>query len=303
MESIESKKLYELNEDYLNIYYSGAYQKYINKAHRRMSVSMIWSEFKTGYFLKRIISMFHVGKNHVNTYATTKSNERSTPVYDRIAVYTAVIGGYDTIKEPMYVNPLCDFYLVTDQKIELENSVWKVIDVNQYSECTELGNTSKARFVKTHPELLFPEYEYSIWVDGNIRVIADVLPLVEEMGAKVFASHLHPGNDCIYVEASDIIALQKAKKNDVNTQIAAYRKEGFPEHYGLFETNILIRKNNDDKCKLIDESWWKEMNKFTYRDQLSLTYVLWKNGIGIQDVHVIGKNPRMNPRFRYMKHN
>ena len=32
------------------------------------------------------------------------------------------------------------------------------------------------------------------------------------------------------------------------------------------------------------EDWWKEIEKYSNRDQVSLPYVLWKNGYQIGDV-------------------
>jgi len=42
----------------------------------------------------------------------------------RIAVYTAIYGNYDTIPEPLYADPMCDYYIFTDKDIP-EGSIWK----------------------------------------------------------------------------------------------------------------------------------------------------------------------------------
>jgi hypothetical protein len=56
-----------------------------------------------------------------------------------------------------------------------------------------------------------------------------------------------------------------------------YRKQGFPENYGLAANRIIIRRKSEELEKLM-ESWWEELNTFSRRDQLSLFYVIWKTG-------------------------
>lgn len=41
--------------------------------------------------------------------------------------------------------------------------------------------------------------------------------------------------------------------------------------------------------KIMDE-WWEELCENSYRDQLSLAYVLWKNGKTIDYVKKLGNN-------------
>lgn len=35
------------------------------------------------------------------------------------------------------------------------------------------------------------------------------------------------------------------------------------------------------------EEWWNEMEKYSKRDQLSLPYIIWKNGYSFEDVGII----------------
>ena len=74
-----------------------------------------------------------------------------------------------------------------------------------------------------------------------------------------------------------------------------------PKNYGLNETNILLRRHNVPQIiKLMDE-WWSYIEKYTKRDQLSLSYVLWKNDISIDDISF--KNARFdNGNFQFLDH-
>ena len=54
------------------------------------------------------------------------------------------------------------------------------------------------------------------------------------------------------------------------------KNDGFPEHYGLSENNILIRNHKDPITIKFMEKWWKMINKGSKRDQLSFMYISWK---------------------------
>jgi len=84
--------------------------------------------------------------------------------------------------------------------------------------------------------------------------------------------------DCIYEEAKACLILGLVKLKDVKKQMEKYKREGFPAHFGLSENNIILRRHNGERVIKLMEDWWKELNLYTHRDQLSLAYVLWKNG-------------------------
>ena len=74
-----------------------------------------------------------------------------------------------------------------------------------------------------------------------------------------------------------------------------YRASGFPSNYGLTWNFVLIRKNTPELADLM-ERWYQE-TLVTYRDQLSLMYVLWKGGLELNTLQI---NPtRSIPRCDY----
>ena len=56
-----------------------------------------------------------------------------------------------------------------------------------------------------------------------------------------------------------------------------YKEEGVPENIGMYETNVIVSHPDDNIVQMIFNEWWKEIEHNSKRDQLSLTYVLWKN--------------------------
>ncbi len=91
--------------------------------------------------------------------------------------------------------------------------------------------------------------------------------------------------DCIYDEELAVVALGKADISETRMQMIRYAQEGFPQHYGLCETNILVRRHNSDGCVNVMDKWSEQILNHSHRDQLSFNYCLWKLNytIGIID--------------------
>jgi hypothetical protein len=181
-------------------------------------------------------------------------------------------------------------------------SIWKKISIESFDYISNLNEYQKAKYCKMFPHILFPEYDYSIWVDGNIVIIADLYPLADRLCRLFIGMFGHPSRSCIYSEAEYIKYTGIANFELVSKQIDKYRKEGFPENYGIREAGVIVRKHHDEKCVLLMEQWWEEVNMHTMRDQLSLPYLLWKQGYKMGIIKLLGNTLRNNPRFMGLDH-
>lgn len=220
----------------------------------------------------------------------------------KFAIYTVNTGGYDQIYEPLYIDESIDYYIYTDQKIP-ENSVWKKIEINN-DRLKRMSSLEQARYIKLHPHEFLKSYEYSMFIDGNVKITCDIRPLLYTMidNNKKIAIHDHQTRDCLYDEGKVVRIWKKDTSGKAKKQIEFYKKNNFPEHFGLFETNIVIRKHNDEECIEVMNTWWKEIERFSKRDQLSFTYALWKNGFDKEFVLSLGNNSRRNPYFIVQNH-
>lgn len=287
--------LFELNKERINIQSD---LNYLRNSAFKKKVKALLSFIKSGDF-KYIFSKIRRRKEKI-THPTNTA--RLLQDNDRIAIYTVIFGDYDIIQDPMYITPNTDYFILSNQK-NIISSIWKTIDINRFKkEIKGFDNLSCARFFKTHPHLLFPEHRYSIFIDGNIQAITDMRPVIQMLGNNFIAIHQQPGRDCIYEEADAVIALKKANPQTVHSQTEKYKREGFPSHFGLFQTNVLVREHNLPQCIKIMEEWWTEISTHSKRDQLSFTYVLWKNNLDSTAVSLLGPNTALNPRFRVIKH-
>lgn len=253
---------------------------------------------KISLFLQRKKYNSTIGNSKFQNYI--KENLVTININSKIAIYTCIVGDYDKIHEPSYVNENIDYYIFTDQDVP-ENSAWTKIDITSLHEYGKLTPIVLNRMIKISPHHFLPDYDYTVYVDGNIKIIADLMPIVCNMGDAIIGMHTHAIRDCIFLEKNGIMLLKKADLNLMRMQLESYKEDGFPAHFGLFQNSILIRKNCD-QCRRLMDMWWREYQKYPTRDQLSLPYVMWKSGIDIASIKILGKNVLKNPRFKNIDH-
>ena len=78
-----------------------------------------------------------------------------------------------------------------------------------------------------------------------------------------------------------------------------YEKEGFPHNFGLCEASIIVVDLDNPNSKKLMNDWWNELlNSGSGRDQIALPYVIWKNGMRMDDIGWLGDDLFANPKFR-----
>ena len=292
MESQESKNLMYLNQEYIDLKNSSLYQQALKKKKIRENLRRGGIKYILHYLKWRVKKPVRQKEVRETENPDTDANRDA-----RIAVYTCITGNYDTIKEPLYHNPNIDYFAVTDMDVP-EESIWKKIDINEISDIDMLNASDKNRYIKFFPHVLFPEYDYSVYIDGVIQIVADMAPIVESMGSCLLGVHRHNARSCVYEEAKGVIYAKRAPKDKVIEQMKRYRQEKYPEANGLYENTVLVRKHNDQRCILLMKAWWKEYMNSCKRDQLSLPYVIWKTNFELKSIYIIGNNLDLNPRFK-----
>ena len=221
---------------------------------------------------------------------------------EKIAIYTCIIGAYDKIAEPLFCPDNCDFYIVTDQDVP-STSIWKKVEVDrQLDELKKLSNVEINRYFKMHPHILFPEYRYSIYLDGNIQPISDLTEFVNLIGKSGIAAHRHSFRNCVYKEAEVLSYLKKDDPKRIREHVNYLRNSKMPENYGLIECNVIAREHHNSVCKAIMKSWWEEFIKHSKRDQISFAHALYVNGVSVDDVATLGNNVFENNAIKKYGH-
>lgn len=215
----------------------------------------------------------------------------------RYVVFTAVIKGYDNLQPPRYRPPNCEFVAFSDQPTHLEG--WTVVCINY----EHTDPVRMARFIKLHPHLYFKDYEYSIWIDGNVGITGDIGRFFERLTPDLFMSAFaHPQRNCIYDEGVECILRRKDDPSVITLQLEKYRKADVPEEMGLWETNVIVRRHNDPLCVKLMAAWWLEVEIGSRRDQLSLPVVLRNSGKSLATLDHVGVSARRHPLITVSPH-
>lgn len=219
----------------------------------------------------------------------------------RIVVYTALVGSYDHVPQPEVVWEGCDYIMFTDVVQDERIGIWKVLAIPYANK----DNTRIARWVKTHPHVLLPDYDYSLWMDANV-VVKDMrfYEIVKgEMAKGVrLASFDHIWRDCCYDEGLAVVSMRRDVLCSVLPEMAVLRDAHYPHHHGLCETNCVLRKHGDSEISAMNEDWWRMIDTYSKRDQLSFNYVAWKRGLDVQLFLGKGHNTRNHTYVSCMGH-
>jgi len=198
-------------------------------------------------------------------------------------VYTSIFGGYDEII-----------------KQNLPGGWdWKCFsEENSLSLYTD--NNRNAKRFKVLPHRYLQNYEYSIFIDGNMIIKGDVNKLVDKyLSNSNVAFFSHDNNfldsrNCAYREAQTIFKLGEKNMNLtpergnlnykdnlelIKNQMERYSMVGYPKDNGLITGMVILRRHNEKDCIEVMEDWWTEIKYNSKRDQLSFNYIAWKNNL------------------------
>ena len=212
--------------------------------------------------------------------ADIRKKAAEKPREPRIVVYTCITGGYDDIIEPTVVTPGVDYICFTDDTT-LKSKTWKFRPMPE--ELNGLSKVKQQRGVKILAHRYLADYDISVWVDGAVVVRGDIKEYLKTLDFDKYSVFVpeHPARKCIYAEKDACVRIKKIKGDEValaEKQMKRYKEEGFPTNYGLVQTNVMMRKHNDQYSKNLMEKWWSELKDYSHRDQLSFNYALWKCG-------------------------
>jgi hypothetical protein len=206
-----------------------------------------------------------------------------------------MFGGYDNIQEQPEIRGV-EYYLFTDK--DIVSNTWKVVKDPRYK---QLNPRMRAKFFKIMSHEIFP-HERCAYIDANMAIQPDYLGLWK---AGTFALFKHPeGRDCIYQEYEYCKDFPKYKDQPMKEQVEHYKNNGFPEHYGLWACGNLFRDNASGFVKGLNTLWWQENLKWSYQDQLSFPYSLWRARRKFDsDITTIYENQYSGEYFNITRHN
>ncbi len=216
--------------------------------------------------------------------------------HKRWAVYTAIAGWYDDLRAPVAADPSLDYIVFADDRLPEVPKPWIRCRIDQDHGSPVLAS----RFIKTHPHILLPGYENSVWVDAAFQLRK--MPedsLQAAMRSAPIAFFRHPERDCAYDEAEAVSRLELDSPRHVALALEQLASHGFPRHLGLVETGLILRRHHNEAVVRAMEEWWNLIVGTSQRDQLSINLVLWKQGLRCG---ILRGNSRRNPWTFWMGH-
>lgn len=304
-EEILIEKLEDVNKEYLDsgYYELGKYIKFLMELLKKKRFikffQMVLLHFKRKKTKNNKNKIICESKKNKSNKLVVHSNSKH-----KIAIYTCITGDYDAVEEPIVVEDSCDYYLYTNNK-EIKSDIWTVKEIpDEIIKMNDNNNAKINRYIKMHPKELFEKYDYAIYIDGNIKLISTISSFIDNINSKTgLAIHKHCVNNCIFDEIKTCRAYGKGNYKNLKIQAQRYKKEGFPENYGMFECNVLVSDLNNNKSIEIFNEWWNEYLKSeSMRDQIALPYVLWKNKIQVEDIGCLGDNVNKNYKLKINSH-
>ena len=283
-----------------------------NKTYRMIcSLKSYWKDFKQrncGAIVKKIKDKIAGDFIKRKKYECNNKICNLTNIIDykkcKIAIYYVVLGKYDNILEPFIEFENVDYILFTDMPMDYRYLENKFIVKEIPNNITKLGNILANRYMKLHPKEFLYEYDYSIYMDGNVRIISDVRSFIQKCTRECgIAMHVHRERDCVYDEAKVCMLLRRGRANELKKQIEKYRQEGMPRHYGMNEATIIAVNLKNEKANVLLKEWWSELyDSGSMRDQIAWPYILWKNRLTLNEVGCLGKNIYENYKIEIVCH-
>ncbi|MCC7422019.1 MAG: DUF616 domain-containing protein [Planctomycetaceae bacterium] len=203
-----------------------------------------------------------------------------------LTVYTAIFGRRDRLLAPTFRHPEVKHLCFTDDPANVADGV-ETVHIPSWEEWTP---NRQAKWFKLHPPT-----DDTLWIDGSYRLIGDPRPVFESVDALGLGKH--PWRDCTYTEAREC---RRHRLDDIATiemQMDAYRSEGFPERWGLWEGGLIFRRMAELSVRQWQTLWWREICAGSRRDQLSLPYSLWRTGVKVTTL-----TPRMPSLVEFHDH-
>lgn len=200
----------------------------------------------------------------------------------RIAIYTSVFGGFETIWPPVRSNAQHRYLAVTDNPRGIRGWIPVAPDYAMSMQPRLANRRQKMLF---HEDL--PDVDFSVYVDGNVRPVRSLEPLVAHFAQTGADLGLYPHYARSSVRQELDACVRRGKIAHPETAIAEYSRyeqAGFPDRSGMWEGSVIIKNHRSPKLSGAMHEWWGLYSEFQTRDQFSLPFVIWKHELTVANL-------------------
>jgi Protein of unknown function (DUF616) len=216
-----------------------------------------------------------------------------------IDIFTCITAGYDDLKKQPVARGVR--YTAFVEGVTLPRPPWTRLPVTSDPSAEP---TRRSRQMKVLAHESCPQAEYSLWIDGCFRIeqsfftvaLPRWLALMTAAGGPELLTFKHTEHDCTYEHATRILEVGTDSARVVEAQMRRYRSAGLPEHAGMVQTNVILRKHTP-AVEGFNKRWWEEIKQGSRRDQLSFIYAARE-----QQLRYIALPPEERQYFKGMSH-
>jgi hypothetical protein len=184
------------------------------------------------------------------------------------AIFTCLFGEYDNLNPaPSFKG--WDCFLFTD-KIPEDARGWIVLVQSPWAD-----SKKQSRHYKILSHIFLPDYELVCYVDANIVL------LKEPPSRPIWGKHY--SGRTIMQEARQILNLNKEDKTIIDRQMIYYSRHKIKSYPPLMQNGFFVREHSH-RINTLHDAWWEQVKEFSYRDQLSLPFVMAKTDIHVQGI-------------------
>jgi hypothetical protein len=188
----------------------------------------------------------------------------------RVCVYTVITNNYDTL--PVAKDDGFDYVCFTDND-ELTSETWQI---------RLLEKTDNPKLLSRKPKILchkyLPEYDYSIYIDGNFDTVGSISELFNRKKEYPFTLVLHSLARSIRDEIQKVVSYDMETKETTDKLLQYMSDEGYEDKRRTFyRCGFLMRNHSDPHVNKLMECWWELVERFSHRDQLTFPIALWKS--------------------------
>jgi hypothetical protein len=199
----------------------------------------------------------------------------------RVVAFTCLVGSTpDTLRVPGFISPSVRYVCLSDRKSSPHPYKHVPVTVPGTGRHAAALYARQLKILADHPAL--GDADIILWHDAAFQLHADPALVARqalrghpELDMVAFA---HPDRTQIEDEAVAIAKCEYADLARVKAQAAHYRAQGWTQQTVITSTGYSLRRRTD-KVEAFNRFWWAEVERWCWRDQMSVDYSLWKTGV------------------------
>lgn len=214
-------------------------------------------------------------------------------------VFGACFGDVDDNWHPGWAHPDLNYIRYVDSPMQ-SSETFGILEFRP-SEYSGSSPRRSARWVKMHPDVLFPDTRWAVWMDTNLISLTSWDEVFESFTSSESPIALiqHPLREFVESEAAECIIRGKETPEKIRELIA---RNGPDPGLGLFETGLVMYDLHHPALKPLLSRWWSLTVGSSLRDQVTLPYALRDIGISPHILIPSKRSVRSDSRFALIPH-